>query len=74
MDFLVVNYPNEALPKFEEVSYLIKLNDMDKLNSFLSTHEGREYACHDDAAAKATSKYIERANAFFEVSLSIFIL
>lgn len=24
MDFLIVNYPNDALIKFEEVSYLIK--------------------------------------------------
>jgi len=41
MDFIVVNYPNEALLKFEEVSYLIKLNDSKKLHKFLSTEVQR---------------------------------
>jgi hypothetical protein len=31
MDFLVVNYPDEAILRFEEVSYLIKRNDPSKL-------------------------------------------
>ena len=31
MDFLVVNYPQDALCKFEEVSYLIKEGDDAKL-------------------------------------------
>ncbi len=37
MDFLVINYPHEAILKFEEVSYLIKLGDEAKLKQFLST-------------------------------------
>lgn len=32
MDFLVVNYPQDALIKFEEVSYLIKHHDHHKLH------------------------------------------
>ena len=31
MDFLVLNYPQDALRKFKEVSYLIKENDTVKL-------------------------------------------
>ena len=65
MDFLVVNYPFEALEKFEEVSYLIKQGSIEKLEKFLCTEDRRNYARHCDAQAKATSKYIERANAFF---------
>ena len=37
MDFLIVNYPNDALVKFEEVSYLIKQQDEHKLHRFLRT-------------------------------------
>ncbi len=37
MDFLVVNYPDEAILRFEEVSYLIKKNDPAKLQQFLKT-------------------------------------
>jgi hypothetical protein len=37
MDFLVINYPHDAILKFEEVSYLIKLGDEAKLKQFLST-------------------------------------
>jgi hypothetical protein len=31
MDFLVVNYPQDAISKFEEVSYLIKQGDEAKI-------------------------------------------
>lgn len=37
MDFLVINYPHDAILKFEEVSYLIKQGDEAKLKQFLST-------------------------------------
>lgn len=37
MDFLVINYPDEAILRFEEVSYLIKKNDPVKLKQFLKT-------------------------------------
>ena len=41
LDFIVVNYPNEALLKFEEVSYLLKSGDTKKLHKFLSTEVQR---------------------------------
>ena len=52
LDFLVVNYPTEALRKFEEVSYLVKLNDHNKLHKFLSTEVNRYYARKDARVAK----------------------
>jgi len=41
LDFVVVNYPADALRKFEEVSYLVKLNDSNRLHKFLSTEVQR---------------------------------
>lgn len=46
MDFLVVNYPDEAILRFEEVSYLIKRNDPSKLKQFLKTQESKRYCSH----------------------------
>jgi hypothetical protein len=67
MDFLVVNYPFEALEKFEEVSYLIKQGSIEKLEKFLCTEDRRNYAKHCDESAKVTGQYIDRANVFFQV-------
>ena len=67
MDFLVINYPNEALEKFEEVSYLIKKGSIEKLEEFLCTEDKRTYAQHCPATAGVTAKYIARASAFFQV-------
>lgn len=68
MDFLVQNYPREALEKFEEVSYLLKQGDNQKLKQFLLTEDNRKYARHVQSKAKATAKYIEKAQALLEVS------
>jgi hypothetical protein len=54
MDFLVINYPHDAILKFEEVSYLIKLGDETKLRQFLKTAESKRYAAHSDSTTKAT--------------------
>ncbi len=55
MDFLVINYPNDAILKFEEVSYLIKLGDEAKLKQFLCTQVKKRYAAHSDSTAKLTA-------------------
>jgi len=68
MDFLVVNYPTDALSKFEEVSYLIKQGDEAKLRQFLKTAENKRYAAHSDSTAKATKQFLERASAMVSVS------
>lgn len=69
MDFLVVHYPQDAILKFEEVSYLIKTGDEAKLKQFLKTQESKRYAAHSDSTTKATSAYLERASALCTVSL-----
>ena len=47
VDFLVRNYPRDALIKFEEVSYLLKNGDYKLLEEFLQTCDTRHYARHD---------------------------
>jgi len=59
MDFLVVNYPNDALSKFEEVSYLIKQGDEAKLKHYLKTVESKRYAANSVSTAKHTQPYID---------------
>jgi len=70
MDFLVVNYPTDAIKRFEEVSYLIKKGDETKLKQFLKTCESKRYAAHSDSTAKVTQGYLQRASALTSVSLS----
>ena len=67
-DFLVRNYPREAIEKFEEVSYLIKNGDKAKLEKFLLTQDCRDYARPCKQTSKHTSKHIEKASKFFPVS------
>ena len=69
MDFLVVNYPHDAITKFEEVSYLIKKGDKTKIQQFLKTCESKRYAAHSDSTHKATQSYLERASTLTSVSL-----
>ena len=70
MDFLVVNYPHDALSRFEEVSYLIKEGDESKIRQFLKTQENKRYAAHSESTAKVTSQFIQSSNAMILVSRS----
>jgi hypothetical protein len=70
MDFLVVNYPCDALSKFEEVSYLIKEGDEAKIRQFLKTQEHKRYAAHSESTAKATQQFLHSSNAMILVSES----
>lgn len=65
MDFLVVNYPQDALHKFEEVSYLIKENDPVKLQKFLRTQVDLQYARNNASVAKETAKYVAFAQQLY---------
>ena len=65
LDFIVVNYPNEALLKFEEVSYLLKSGDTKKLHKFLSTEVQRQYARNDARVAKETARFVAFSNQLF---------
>jgi hypothetical protein len=40
---LILHYPDQALDKLEEVSYLLKHNDVHKLEDFLKVSDFRNY-------------------------------
>jgi len=67
----VVHYPQDAILKFEEVSYLIKQGDEAKLRQFLKTCESKRYAAHSDSTAKATKQYLDRASALCSTSVPV---
>jgi|688.fasta_scaffold827046_1 hypothetical protein len=71
MDFLIVNYPNDALIKFEEVSYLIKQQDEHKLHQFLRSSASKYNARHNDHFAKSIQPYLDRVAKFYTVSTMI---
>ena len=60
MDFLVQNYPEESLEKFEEASFLLKKGDAQSLASFLKVSENKTYACNDEAISKATQPFLDK--------------
>lgn len=68
MDFLVVNYPDEALIKFEEVSYLIKQQDEHKMHKFLRSSAKKYNARHNEHFAKHIQPYLDRVTKFYTVS------
>jgi hypothetical protein len=49
-------YPDEALQRLEEVSYLLKKGDTIAIEEFLRINDNRSYAAPSKAVAKATSK------------------
>lgn len=66
MDFIILHYPQEAIEKVEEVSYLVKKGDLDKLAQFLRTEDSKYYAkpaC--EARLKASKEHIARAKSMF---------
>ena len=60
MDFLVQNYPEESLEKFEEASFLLKKGDAQSLASFLKVSENKTYARNDLEISKATQPFLDK--------------
>jgi hypothetical protein len=52
-------YPDEALQRLEEVSYLVKNKDNKNIEEFLRIQDKRMYAAPDAAVSKATGKSID---------------
>ena len=71
VDFIVRNYPRQALERFEEVSYLIKQGDKAKLEKFLQTQDCRDYARPCKQTAKHTKTHIAKASQLFTVSINL---
>ena len=60
LDFLVQNYPEESLDKFEEASYLLKKNNPQLLEQFLKVSEQKTYAQNDESVTNVTQPYLDR--------------
>lgn len=71
MNHIVTHCPDQGLEKFEEVSYLLKLQREGKvasLSDFLRISEERTYSKAGKSEA-SSAKYIQKAAKFFSVSL-----
>ena len=51
LNYLIVHYPEDALNKFEEVSYLYKHHDEIQVEEFLRLQDIKEYSRHCDQIA-----------------------
>merc|ERR1740117_2674116 len=60
LNHLVMYYPDEALQRLEEVSYLLKKSDTVAIEEFLRISDQRCYATPSKSVAKATSKAIDQ--------------
>lgn len=58
---LVMHYPDDAMDKFEEVSYLLKDSDKDKLRQFLNFDNKKDIR----APTECLKEYIEKAVGIF---------
>jgi len=54
IDQLVMHYPDQALLKFEEVSYLLKNRDTIKIEEFIKTQVTQLYSLPDSQGSEAT--------------------
>ena len=69
MSHIVQHCPNDALNKIEEVSYLVKLGDEEKLDCFLKRCQKNLYAQpSDECTVKTTKNVIDTAQTYFKVS------
>ena len=72
VNHIVMHCPESGLDKFEEISYLLKQQKDGKivnLSDFLRVTEERAYSKPSSAETKElTSKYIQKAKKFFDVS------
>mmetsp|Transcript_17763 Transcript_17763/g.30077 ORF Transcript_17763/g.30077 Transcript_17763/m.30077 type:complete len:130 (-) Transcript_17763:1114-1503(-) len=69
MSHIVQHCPQEALPKFEEISYLLKHKNEIDVNQFLKISVSKNYARPADEFTKeATQVAIEKSKVFFATS------
>ena len=64
IDKLSVHYPDQALAKFEEISYLLKHTEKD-INEFLRMDESTAHAKHCDQKAAATAEFVKAVRKIF---------
>ena len=64
MDVLIDSYPDEAIKRFEEVSYLLKKGE--DLSKFLKVKDERNYS----ELAGCLSEYIEKGQGLFKAPVA----
>ena len=65
IDRIVLSCPDQAIERFEEISYLIKHSDSVKLEEFVKISDDRPYARHSDEIAEGTEASIESLRKIF---------
>jgi hypothetical protein len=71
MNHIVTHCPDNGIDKFEEISYLLKLQRDGKIKSlsdFLLISENRAYSIPGKALHGDTEKYLAKAKKMFDVS------
>jgi len=68
VDRIVLSCPDQAIERFEEISYLIKHSDSLKLEEFVKITDERPYARHNGEIAQRTQASIESLRSMFPTS------
>ena len=63
-------YPEDSLQRLEEVSYLIKSQNLIAMEEFIKVEEQRIYARHNDTVAMATKKQVADLTKLLDVSFN----
>ena len=65
VDRIVQSCPDQAIERFEEISYLIKNSDTLRLEDFVRCSDERGYARHDSQMAEGTNSAIAELRKMF---------
>ena len=68
VDRIVQSCPDQAIERFEEISFLIKNSDEINMEEFVRCHEDRRYAKHCEQTAQGTADAIESLRKMFPVT------
>ena len=68
IDRIVQSCPDQAIERFEEISYLIKNSGDVELEEFVRCKDIRGHSQHDDATAKGTNEAIAKLREMFASS------
>lgn len=68
IDRIVQSCPDQAIERFEEISFLIKNSDEVNMEEFVRCHEDRRYAKHCGQTAEGTKAAIESLRKMFPAS------
>ena len=65
IDRIVQSCPDQAIERFEEISFLIKNSTEINMEEFVRCHEDRRYAKHCDQVAAGTAEALETLRKMF---------